>query len=128
MSPTQRSLKLLRDEGWLAVVVERWNPYAKIRQDLLGFGDILAVKGNVCTMIQTTSGDHVAARISKILAEPNAMAWLSVPSHIIEVHGWRKVGPRGKRKTWQVRRQYLTVGGGTNLPASPVSGTARANL
>jgi len=35
-SPTQRTLKKLRDEVYLAQVVEKWNAFAKIRQDLFG--------------------------------------------------------------------------------------------
>ena len=37
MSPTARSLAWLRDGGWTAGVVERWNPGARVRQDFLGF-------------------------------------------------------------------------------------------
>ena len=42
-SPTQRSLKLLRDEGYTAQVVERWNPHARVRQDLFGVIDTAAM-------------------------------------------------------------------------------------
>ena len=42
-SPTARSLELLRELGYTAKVVEHWNQYAKIRQDLFGV-DILALK------------------------------------------------------------------------------------
>ena len=41
-SPTQRSLAMLKRLGYAACVVERWNQYAKVRQDALGFIDILA--------------------------------------------------------------------------------------
>src|SRR5271167_4627948 len=43
ISPTQRSLKLLRERGWTCQVVERWNQWAKVRQDLFGCLDILAI-------------------------------------------------------------------------------------
>jgi hypothetical protein len=36
MSPTQRSLAHLRRLGYQARVVERWNPFARVRQDLFG--------------------------------------------------------------------------------------------
>lgn len=42
MSPAQRSLAALKQLGYRAKVVEKWNPFAKIRQDLFG-GDILAL-------------------------------------------------------------------------------------
>ena len=42
--PTQRTLARLRQEGALEVaIVEHWNPHARIRQDLFGFIDILAI-------------------------------------------------------------------------------------
>lgn len=103
MSPTKRSLAKLRAAGWLVAIVERWNPYARVRQDLFGFADLLAMKGNTIMAVQTTSGDHVANRVSKILGTQAAALWLESPSRTIVVHGWRKAGQRGKRKTWQCR-------------------------
>ena len=44
-SPTQLSLKKLREEGYIVAVVEHWNSFARIRQDLFGFIDLLALKG-----------------------------------------------------------------------------------
>jgi hypothetical protein len=38
-SPTQLSLKKLREEGYTVAVVEHWNSFARIRQDLFGFID-----------------------------------------------------------------------------------------
>ena len=35
-SPTTLTLKHLREQGYTAEVVERWNPHARIRQDLFG--------------------------------------------------------------------------------------------
>ena len=45
ISPTQRTLKRLREkeEYPLVTIVERWNAFAKIRQDLFGIIDILAI-------------------------------------------------------------------------------------
>lgn len=103
MTPTQRSLKALRADSWLCAIVERFNPHVKIRQDLFGFADILAIRGDECRLIQTTSGANVAARIAKIKDLPAAATWLSSPSRTIHVHGWRKVGARGKRKVWECR-------------------------
>lgn len=104
MSPTQRSLKHLRDNGYTAAIVERWNAYAKVRQDLFGFIDILAVKDEDMTLaIQTTTMDHMQERVQKVLAEPRAKVWCSSIFRKIIVHGWAKRGPRGKRKEWTLR-------------------------
>lgn len=109
MSPTQRSLKLMRAEGFFCEITEHWNPYAKIRKDLCGFIDVLCLSGNDTLAVQTTSGSNVSARLTKIAACPGALVWLQSPTRRIEVHGWRKVGERGKRKTWQCRRVEVTL-------------------
>lgn len=103
-SPCQRSLKELRRDGWLCAITERWNPFAKIRQDLYGFIDILCLKGDIVMAVQTTSGDHVAERIQKIQALDAARVWLTSPNRHIVVHGWRQIGPRGEKKVWRCRQ------------------------
>lgn len=108
MTPTQRSLALLRERGYHATVVERWNPYARIRQDLWGFADILCLKPGEILAVQTTSGSNVSGRLKKIAASPLITTVLLAGIKIV-VHGWRKVGPRGKRKTWEVREEPLTA-------------------
>jgi hypothetical protein len=110
MSPTQRSLKKLRAEGWTCAIVERWNPWAKVRSDLFGFIDILAMSGDCLLAIQTTSGDNVSKRIDKIKTAQAASLWLESPSRKIIVHGWRKIGARGKRKLWECREVEITRG------------------
>lgn len=89
MSPTERSLKLLREEGYLVAVVEKWNSFVKVRQDLFGFIDLLAIKENETLAVQTTSGDNVSARLTKIEASDN-LPIVRKANWRIEVHGWRK--------------------------------------
>ena len=110
-SPTQRSLKLLRERGYMAAVTEHWNPHARLRQDLFGFIDIVAVSrlyGIIA--VQTTSGDNMAARIAKIKESAHAKVWLDSRGGIT-VHGWRKVGARGARKLWECREVWLVWNG-----------------
>jgi len=103
MSPTARTLKELRDNGWTAEVVERWNPYARIRQDLFNVIDIVAIKPGCGIMgVQATSGGNVSARVKKAEAEPKLAAWLNSGGRF-SVCGWAKRGPRGGRKTWEPR-------------------------
>jgi hypothetical protein len=65
-SPTQRTLKYLREQGCqLVAVTERWNPHARIRQDLFGIIDVLALKDDQVIAVQATAGG-VSARINKI--------------------------------------------------------------
>lgn len=108
MSPTQRSLKKLRDEGWHVWIVEHWNSFTRRREDLWGFGDILAIRDDDCLIVQTTSGTNVAARLEKIRSLAMASEWLRSRTRRIIVHGWAKRGPRGKRKTWTCREVEVT--------------------
>ena len=105
-SPTQRSLKLLRERGWLCEVVERWNPHAKVRKDLFNVIDIVALSSETIIGVQTTTVSNMAARRAKILAEPAVKRWLRAGGQI-SLHGWVKAGPRGKPKTWQVREEFF---------------------
>ncbi len=102
-SPTQRTLEKMKSEGYMTAIVERWNAFAKIRNDLYGFIDVLCVRGNEIVAVQTTSGSNVSARIAKIRSMENAIRWLA-PSRRIIVHGWAKRGPRGKAKHWACRQ------------------------
>jgi hypothetical protein len=89
-SPTQRSLAHLLNLGYRVAVVERWNPHARIRQDLFGVLDLLAVKDGEILGVQTTSGSNVAARLAKI-ADSEAVPDLRRAGMRLEVHGWRKL-------------------------------------
>lgn len=105
LSPTQRSLAMLRKEGCeLVAVVERWNPHARIRQDLFGIIDILAIKDHDTIAVQCTSGTHVADRIKKMEAS-DALPALREAGWTIHVHGWRKVKVKrgGKAMKWECR-------------------------
>lgn len=109
-SPTQRSLEFCRKQGWIAGVVEKWNPHARIRQDLFGCIDIIVIddleQGPLA--VQATSGTGHAARRKKSVAEPRLKLWLEAPARF-EIWSWSKKGPRGKRKVWTLRREPITL-------------------
>ncbi|MDH5251877.1 MAG: hypothetical protein OEW25_01010 [Nitrospira sp.] len=110
MSPTQRTLAELRKRGYTAYVVERWNPHAKIRQDLFGFIDILGMRpGEPLLAIQATSAGNVNARVTKIMATPLSQDWISTGSRL-EVWGWAKRGAKGKRKLWTLTIKVIAPG------------------
>jgi len=97
-SPTQLTLKKLRSEGYTTVqIVERWNAFAKIRQDLFQIIDVLAVKDGETIGIQVTSKTNVPARIRKI-EECEHLNNLRDASWKILVHGWYKENNRWKLK------------------------------
>lgn len=130
-SPTQRTLKLFRGEGWTADVVEKWIPMARVRKDVFGFGDVLAMKPAACfaisgldqfdqqknetisspgmiALLQACSGGDHAARRDKILAEPRAKTWLQSGGRIAVV-SWAKRGDRLKRKLWTCRVEWIEL-------------------
>lgn len=108
MTPTQRCLADLRKIGATAAIVEKWNPHARIRQDLFGCIDILAILPRSLVGIQVTSGTNHAARRAKILSEPRAQAWIEAGG-LIELWSYAKAGARGKRKLWTCRKEEITL-------------------
>jgi len=104
-SPTKRSLKYLREQGYIAQVVERFNPYAKVRVDLFGFIDIVAVQHdpNKIVGVQTTTKGHMSDRIKKILGISEAKDWLNAGGQI-HIHGWVKRG-----RSWEVDVVTVTL-------------------
>lgn len=88
-SPTTRSLKYLRDQGYLSQVVEKWIPQAGKRVDLFGFIDILALKGGEVLGVQTTSASNLSARVKKIQEHEN-VGVVRDAGIAIHCHGWRK--------------------------------------
>ena len=115
MSPTARSLKYLRSQGYHAYVVERWIPRARVRKDVAGFMDILAWGGSPASLlaVQATTGTHVSDRVDKIVhgglsdADQMALVAWKAQGHWVCVHGWSLQGPRGKRKVWTLREVWL---------------------
>lgn len=104
MTPTSRTLAMLRADGWLVEVVERWNPHARVRHDLFNVADILAVRGRETLAVQVTAGSGVSARVRKLNAS-TALPLLAAAGWRVEVHGWRRVKvKRGGRATrWACR-------------------------
>lgn len=98
-SPTQLSLERLRGDGYQAAVVEHWNAYIGIRQDLFGFIDILAVRGTETLAVQATSASNVSSRVHKIADSPHVAAVRDAGWRIV-VWGWAK-----KKNRWVLARE-----------------------
>jgi hypothetical protein len=114
-SPSARSMKALRDEGYIVAKVEQRLPIPGkfVTKDCYGFGDLLAARRDdvipfqgVIALVQVTSGSNHNARREKIMAEPLAELWKSAGGKIF-LHSWAKRGPRGKRKTWTLKAEQL---------------------
>ena len=101
-SPTQRSIELLKSQGYTVYIAEHYNAFAKIRRDLFGFIDIVALHPNKKGVlgIQTTTGTNLSARIKKAQMLTAFNLWLSC-GNAVEFHGWRKLVTGKVQKTWQ---------------------------
>jgi carbonic anhydrase len=121
VSPTARSLALLREAGYLAAVVATWVPRVQVRRDLFGFADLLAFhpQQRVFLLVQCTSNANVASRVHKVKQSPAAAAWLAAGGQI-EVHGWAK-----KLRRWHVRRVAVQLSEVEPLEAVEVQGLPR---
>lgn len=92
MSPTQRSLALLRKRGYEPWVVERYISFCRTRIDFFGIADIFAIHPETGDMlaVQTTSMSNLGARVKKIEGHDN-VALLRKAGIGIHAHGWRKL-------------------------------------
>lgn len=95
-SPTQLTLEKWRDRGYMCAIVEKWNPHARVRQDLFGFVDVLAVGNGETIGIQTTDYTSVSKRIRKIEDDPETVRELRKAGWRIIIEGWRKPQHRWK--------------------------------
>lgn len=110
MSPTSRTLKLLRDGGLTCQVVERFCQFSKRRVDLFGVIDLVALDSRQTGLlgVQATSGDHHAERVQKVLASPLAKLWVACGNRL-QVISWSKRSS-GSRRLWLPRIQDVMLG------------------
>ena len=97
-SPTQLSLAMLREDGWFCWITEHYNYFSKTRQDLWGFGDILALKPGQILCCQTTTASNMSARIKKIADHEN-VGYVRDANIMIHVHGWHQ----DDKKKWHCK-------------------------
>jgi len=69
-------------------IVEHWQPFARIRKDLWGWADLLAIKRGEVLAVQVTS-EGVANRVAKVVAS-ETLGRVREAGIRVEVHGWRK--------------------------------------
>lgn len=90
-SPTQRTLRYLRDQGYAADVTERWIPQARKRKDLWGFCDVAALHPAHpgVLLVQTTSASNHAARRTKLANLATVQLALQAGCRV-QIISWRK--------------------------------------
>jgi hypothetical protein len=110
-TPTQRSLTLLRKQGWTCGVVEKWNAHVGIRQDFCGGIDLIAFsQGGGVLGVQCCAGSGLASHRTKLLAEPRMREWVAAGARLV-IYAWRKTNDRktGKRKLWNLNEVELAL-------------------
>ena len=109
-SPTQLSLKHLRDSGYTAQIVELTVPHTFIKRDLFGIGDIVAIRplDQGVLMIQTTSDGARKAHIDKIAANTVLKTWLGCGNRF-ELHCWGKKSKLLKNGKWSKTKWWRLI-------------------
>ncbi|XOV73812.1 MAG: hypothetical protein ACFHW5_11720 [Verrucomicrobiota bacterium] len=114
LSPTQRTLRALREQGLICAIVEKWNPYGGpqgIRQDLFGIIDVLALDPQRGIVGVQSTGNDFAGHMRKLTEQraQECLDWLSTPGAVLELWAWRKVKAKrgGKLLLWQPRVAIL---------------------
>jgi hypothetical protein len=112
VSPIQRSLAHLRSLGYEVARLERWNHYAKRREDVFGF-DLLATNHEHVLFIQVCDDTHRAEHEAKLRQITGAQL---IARHAnAELWSWglkltrnkRLDGKLDRRKQWKFRRDSL---------------------
>ena len=103
VSTVKLSLDHLRALGYVVEVVERWVPDpaggVRVRRDLFGILDLVALRGDETLGVQTTTRGELARRARKI-AESEHVGALREAGWTLTVHGWHQ--PRGPRTRWEL--------------------------
>lgn len=89
MTLTQRTIKMMRDQGYMVATVEYYNAFTKRKHDLFGCIDLLAIGNGETIAIQVTSKSNMSARIKKIESSDALPEMLRSKWRIL-VHGWTK--------------------------------------
>lgn len=125
VSPTQRTMKLLRDQGQICWVVERFisqaGPFGK-RIDLFNIIDIIALTAHSTVGVQSC-GQDFAKHLEKLTVEKadETITWLSGPREL-HLYGWRKVKLKrgGTAVRWRPRIAIIELDDSGELVAREV--------
>ena len=96
ISPTQRTLKAMREQGRLVGIVERrlpirlGLPYGKT-VDLFGFIDLIALDPVQGVVAIQSCGQDFAGHVEKIMVERNEAVFEWLKHAPLELWGWRRV-------------------------------------
>ena len=94
ITPTQRTLKAMREQGRLCGIAERFNRFAGphgVRQDLFGFIDIIAIDPTDGIIGIQSCGQAFSEHVKKMTEERNEEMYEWLRHAKVELWGWRRV-------------------------------------
>lgn len=118
LSPTQRTLRAMREQGRICGIVERFlmhvGPYGK-RQDLFGFIDLIAIDPVDGIIGVQSCGQDFVGHIRKMNEERNEVMFEWLKHAKVELWGWRKIRLKkgSKIKRWCPRISDFWLEGNT---------------
>jgi hypothetical protein len=113
-SPLSKTKQTLEEQGWKTWIVEVFNHWVGVRQDMFGFIDLVAIKPGLgpnmgIVGVQVTSHAHRADHLKKILSTDSAKTWLMSGGRIWLIT-WGKHKPRGEKvPRWDMATMELTL-------------------
>lgn len=117
LSPVQKTIAYLKDNGVICGICERWIPNPKhpgggFRSDFLNIIDLIAVSKADGIVGYQVCGTDYASHVTKITVEraEETRAWLEAGGRLVIV-GWRKVKKirGGTQMIWKPRIQEITL-------------------
>ena len=118
ISPTQRTMRALRDQGRIVDVCERWivnpkHPGGGFRKDLFGFIDLIVLDPEQGIVAIQSCGQSFAEHLRKITdseCTEYVIEWLKCGGRL-ELWGWRKLKLKrgGKAMRWTPRIKEITL-------------------
>jgi hypothetical protein len=116
MTPTQRTIRELKNQGRKCGIVERFNSFVGphgIRQDLFGIIDIIALDPERGVIGVQACGQDFSGHYKKITIDraQETIDWLMTPGAVLELWGWRKVKLKrgGKAMRWKPRVREILL-------------------
>lgn len=118
MTPTQRTLRALREQGRVCAIVERrlparpGAPYG-LAKDLFGIIDVIALDPVRGVVGVQSCGNSYSVHEHTLLEDraQECIDWLSTPGTVLELWAWRKVKLKrgGKAMRWSPRVREFTL-------------------
>ena len=104
-SPTQRTLALCKKQGRTSGIVEKFNSFIKIRQDLFGFIDIICIDPKQGIVAVQSCGQSHSDHIIKLTVEREEIVKEWLKHAPLELISWRKLKVKrgGKAMKWVPR-------------------------